>query len=603
MNVVDSLVIELGLDPAKFNKGQKDALDAFKKTQDQAKRVGKEIENSSAQVLEFFSRLKTQAISLGATFLGAVGVKDFIENITGAGIALDRTARFTGESVRELSAWRNVSEQAGGSADATTASMLSLTQSLQNFALTGESNVIPYFRALGISLTDSQGHIKTASQLLLDLAGSDRLKHLDPRRAAVILQSLGLDPATTNLILTNSRVQLAAKLKLAQKNAFTDKDTALAKQFTQQFKEISQEAVRVGQNIFIVMAPALKEALGLIKEFVDFLRSNQYVATGFFLALSGVISGSLIKGALTPLLFNFRLLSGFLTGQLFLQLALLTDTLLPALATAFLAVGAAIEATPLGWILTGLAAIIGVSYLAYKALTAKPSSGAGSVANLGGPPPGAPTASPLDAGGGDIVSFGVSRPSTGLNSAATAAAWQAAVASEKKYGVPAAVTFAQWRLESANGTRVPYGSNNPFGIKALPGQPSVTAPTTEYANGQRVSTTANFAKFASVADAFDAHARLLANSPRYAAARNYKNNPAAYANALTGVYATDPDYGNKLNALIAGGQSSINNQRSTTVHIDTIEVHNPKDATQVAANVRTELSRNIFAGNANNGAQ
>jgi hypothetical protein len=28
--VIDSLVVELGLDPTKFTKGQRDALDAFK---------------------------------------------------------------------------------------------------------------------------------------------------------------------------------------------------------------------------------------------------------------------------------------------------------------------------------------------------------------------------------------------------------------------------------------------------------------------------------------------------------------------------------------------------------------------------------------------
>ena len=43
---------------------------------------------------------------------------------------------------------------------------------------------------------------------------------------------------------------------------------------------------------------------------------------------------------------------------------------------------------------------------------------------------------------------------------------RAAQASQTRWGIPASVTLAQWALESAWGSRMPPGSNNPFGIKA-----------------------------------------------------------------------------------------------------------------------------------------
>lgn len=51
---------------------------------------------------------------------------------------------------------------------------------------------------------------------------------------------------------------------------------------------------------------------------------------------------------------------------LFLGLATLTETALPALSAAFLSMGVAIEATPIGWILTGIAAIAVGGYLIYR---------------------------------------------------------------------------------------------------------------------------------------------------------------------------------------------------------------------------------------------
>jgi hypothetical protein len=122
----------------------------------------------------------------------------------------------------------------------------------------------------------------------------------------------------------------------------------------------------------------------------------------------------------------------------------------------------------------------------------------------------------------------------------------AAVASNDHWKVPAAVTLAQWAVESAWGAAMPPGSNNPFGIKAVASQPAVESLTHEVVNGETVTITARFRQFESIAEAFDEHGRLLATSPAYSNAMQQVQNPEAFADALTGVYATDPDYGLKL---------------------------------------------------------
>lgn len=54
---------------------------------------------------------------------------------------------------------------------------------------------------------------------------------------------------------------------------------------------------------------------------------------------------------------------------------------------------------------------------------------------------------------------------------------------------------------------------------------------------------APFRFFASMDEAFDQHGRLLAKHPAYKLARQYLNNPDAYAKALTHHYASDDGYG------------------------------------------------------------
>ncbi len=123
---------------------------------------------------------------------------------------------------------------------------------------------------------------------------------------------------------------------------------------------------------------------------------------------------------------------------------------------------------------------------------------------------------------------------------------EAAQAAEQKWAVPASVTIAQWALESAWGTHMPPGSNNPFGIKASPGDPYVTCYTREVINGHSVMEAQRFRKFATIADAFDDHGRLIATYPAYAHVMLLAGDPDAFARALTGVYATDPRYGETL---------------------------------------------------------
>ena len=126
----------------------------------------------------------------------------------------------------------------------------------------------------------------------------------------------------------------------------------------------------------------------------------------------------------------------------------------------------------------------------------------------------------------------------------------AAQASQRKWKIPASVTIAQYGDESGWGTHEPPGSNNGFGIKALPGQPYVMAMTSEWNGEKYIREPQPFRKFATVADAFDAHAQLLATSHYYIVARAKLPDANAFANALTGVYATSPTYGADLIKLM-----------------------------------------------------
>jgi len=137
----------------------------------------------------------------------------------------------------------------------------------------------------------------------------------------------------------------------------------------------------------------------------------------------------------------------------------------------------------------------------------------------------------------------------------------AAQASERKLGVPASVSLAQWALESGWGKSV-SGKNNYGGITAkvtgavfpfkpgTPLEPATLCWTSEVYRGKRVRCQRWFKDFPSVEAYFDAHGKLLATAKVYAPARAKLPDVDAYVDAMGARYATDPNYAATLKAMI-----------------------------------------------------
>ena len=123
------------------------------------------------------------------------------------------------------------------------------------------------------------------------------------------------------------------------------------------------------------------------------------------------------------------------------------------------------------------------------------------------------------------------------------------------YGVPASVTIAQAILESGwGGSELATRANNYFGIKcaavASPHQIGcIDKATWEHLNGNDVTMTASFSRYASMRDSFLDHGLFL-TKPRYAAAFKAAT-PDEFARRIWQAgYATDPQYPAKLVRLM-----------------------------------------------------
>ena len=125
-------------------------------------------------------------------------------------------------------------------------------------------------------------------------------------------------------------------------------------------------------------------------------------------------------------------------------------------------------------------------------------------------------------------------------------------------GIPAAFMLAQAALETGWGKREIIGrdgmaSHNLFGIKAGTNWngPTVEVMTTEFIAGRSQKRVQAFRAYASEAESFADYARLMKDSPRYAAVTAAGNDAKGFAQGLQKAgYATDPAYADKLGRVI-----------------------------------------------------
>ena len=157
--VIDSLLIELGLDTSKFDTSAKKSVDELRKFESQSTKSFKNTQQGAKNVGDGFDKARNALISLGVALIGVKGFTNFAQQMTTTNAGLGRTAELFKMSARELDAWGGVLKSVGGDASDFQSSTQAIQQSLSNMQF-GDT-----------SLLESLGK--------LQVLGSDALSALD----------------------------------------------------------------------------------------------------------------------------------------------------------------------------------------------------------------------------------------------------------------------------------------------------------------------------------------------------------------------------------------------------------------------------------------
>lgn len=287
--IIDSLLVKLGLDSSEFDAKKSKVDKGLKDTGSEADKTGAKLKKSGKDGAEGFENVAKSAAKFLALIGGTMAVKRFIENQIEANAALDRFAQNLDQSANSISAWGNAAELAGGSAEGLQGTMDMLSKSQTELQLTGQSGLIPYFSALGLSLADTQGKARPVNDLLLDLA--DRFSKMDRTTANNMGRMMGIDQGTMQLLLKGrSEVELMIA-RQKEYGAVTKQQAEEASRLRNAMVASKQSFEAFGRELLSAATPALEKMFAIFADFGAWVRENKEFVQTFLTIIAVGLAG------------------------------------------------------------------------------------------------------------------------------------------------------------------------------------------------------------------------------------------------------------------------------------------------------------------------
>ena len=281
---LETLVYELTADTSKL-------IEAENKATNETKKLDKELQ----KVEDTSNTLGKSLLSMVGGFVGAIASGFALSTFVGAiasakeyTIALENTSNQLGIARDELSAFHSVAEQNGGTVDEFNSSIINLNEKINELGNSADTMISPALNRFGVSLKDTNGVLKTSTELMPELA--DMFSQISKQESANIGKKLGLDNATIRM-LQMGRSELDEQIK-TQKELFsvTDEQVEIFQKFDKALAQNKQAFRYLGTELGATVMPILEFFIKKRNGGIEFLAKHKDFAVGVIIALAGAIT-------------------------------------------------------------------------------------------------------------------------------------------------------------------------------------------------------------------------------------------------------------------------------------------------------------------------
>lgn len=249
-SVIDSLVVELGLDPKNFTDGQKKAAEAQLDFQKGTQKTQKDLDGFEKTGKQAFDNVAKSALTLFAIIAGGRGIKDLIGDAISMSAAAGRMATNIGISTTALSAWENAVRDVGGSKSDADSAFSTLTQAIAS-AEAGQPNATAaILQQHGIKLTNANGTQRDPTAIMGDVA--NWFHELTPQMATFFGGQLGFNQSMISLLEKG-----AAGVAPLLQPSISPAESAMAQAIQLHWGELQTAIDTTGNDLMMAFGPSL----------------------------------------------------------------------------------------------------------------------------------------------------------------------------------------------------------------------------------------------------------------------------------------------------------------------------------------------------------
>lgn len=292
--------------------------------------------------------------------LTVAGLVGMVKNTIEAGDRMHDLAQSTGVSVEALSRFKKAAAVSGTDIEGVSKSLVKLSKAMLD-ASTGGAASQAAFNALGISVTKSNGQLKSSDAVMIEIANRFKAMPDGVTKTALALKLFGRAGAEM-IPLLNMGGDSIDKLKVKMTSAFADK----MDEYKDRLAVLSGKVGALGMDLTVALLPALEAVTVAVTTAVDAFNQLPDVVKG--LAVAGAtlaIAWGPITGALKVAVSGFQFFSAGIATAIEYVAAI--GISFEGLAVAFTDLGFALAAVPVGgWIAAAVAGLAALGIALYQ---------------------------------------------------------------------------------------------------------------------------------------------------------------------------------------------------------------------------------------------
>ena len=267
MNVVDKLVIALGLDTSGVDKG---------------------VAQTKSKLLSGFSGIVGKIF---APLMAGFSFAKIFDSINGELKQLNTLSKVTHTNIEDLTAWSRAVESSGGNMDGFTQTLNTLNDSLTKISVTGSGRMKPFFEKMGLDATElAKKPVLESMQSI-----SKAIEGMDKTESANILRTMGFDSGSIKLLQSGEKGMKELIARQRELGVYTAKDAKAVASLNRGIKDITSAIKTLFIPIVMQIMNTASKVIKYLTNGVMFLRKNMDVLRGAVLLLAAVFSKQLLK--------------------------------------------------------------------------------------------------------------------------------------------------------------------------------------------------------------------------------------------------------------------------------------------------------------------